>query len=407
MGAPRVLHLSYYDIHGGAARATYRLHEGLRAEGVESRMLVRRKFGADDDVQESDWSTADRVINRLTLEAGLQYVYLPASSALLRHRWLQEADVVQLGNIHGGMFAHTALPRLTRTKPVVWCLHDMWAFTGHCGFSFESERWLTGCGRCPHLDSYPAIPRDATRLNWKLKKQVYARSRFTLVTPSEWLAGLARKSPLLAGFDVHVIPYGVDTDIFTPQDKGLARRELGIPNDARVLLVIGLERRKGGDLLPEILGLAAAEHRIDLLVAGSTAPAELPANVFVHLLGELTEEQAMARAYAAADVYLLPTRGDNLPNTLIESLACGRPVVTTAVGGVPEIVADGVSGFVRTVDPRALGEALTVLLDDPGLQARLGAAGREQMLRRFTLESQARGYLEVYGHVSETFRVAA
>jgi glycosyltransferase involved in cell wall biosynthesis len=393
---PRVLHISHLDAYGGAARSAYRLHEGLRRCGANSRMLVGRKETSDPDVAEIELGRGDRLANRIGDRLGVQYLFLPSSFRLRTHPWVLQADVLQLANIHGGFFSHTSIPLLGRGKKLVWCLHDMWSFTGHCGFSLDSERWLTGCGRCPHLDTYPPVRRDATWINWRVKQAIYRLRPFTFVAPSEWLAGLARRSLLLSRFPVHVIPYGIDAEIYAPAPQAEARRSLGLAPDERVVLVVGLEPRKGSGLLPSILAHAVRGNGLTLLVAGETSPGPLPAAVTVRSLGHIVDERELAQAYSAADVFLMPTLMDNLPNTLLESLACETPAVATAVGGVAEVVEDGRTGLVRPAEPVALGAALAELLADAELRARLGAAGRATVRERFTIERQARAYLELY-----------
>ena len=396
-GKPAVVHLSHFDEYGGAARAAYRLHEGLRRLGAPSKMIVGVKTGDDPDVHHHRLTFADKVANRTGYELGIQYAYVPSTRSLGRHPWFRGADVVQLANIHGGWMSHVQLPSFTRGKRLVWCIHDMWSFTGHCGYSYGHDGWLTGCGSCPHLTAYPALRRDRTRLNWRLKQRVYRKLDLTIVAPSNWLAEQARRSPLLARFPVHVIPYGVDTDLFAPLPRAEARERLGLPQDAPLVLVTGLEPRKGSDLLGGILEAAAQRiaRPVEVVVSGGTANAEPPPGVAHHDLGVLDEE-AMRVAYSAADVYLLPTLHDNLPNTILEALACGTAVVATDVGGIPDMIVDGESGSIRPVDAAALGEAVGNVLADPERRDRFGAAGRERAVRLFGLERQAQSYLDLY-----------
>jgi glycosyltransferase involved in cell wall biosynthesis len=396
-GTPAVIHLSHFDEYGGAARSAYRLHQGLRRLGATSRMIVGHKTSADPDVTEHRTTFGDKVANRIGYELGVQYAFLPSTRSIGRHPWFREADVVQLANIHGGWFSHTQLPSLTRGKRLVWCIHDMWSFTGHCGYSYGHDGWLTGCGSCPHLDSYPAIRRDGTKLNWKVKERLYRKLELTVVAPSRWLGDLARRSPLLEHFPVHVIPYGVDTDLFAPTPRAEARAGLGLPEADPLVLVAGLEPRKGSDLLGRILTLAQArlERPVSLVVAGGTANADAPRGFAVHDLG-VVDEPTMRAAYAAADVYLLPTLYDNLPNTVLEALSCGAAVVATDVGGLPDMIEDGVNGLTRPASADALGEAVGNVLADTDLRVRLGAAGRESAVATMGLEQQARAYLELY-----------
>jgi hypothetical protein len=204
-----VLHISQFDARGGSGRSARKIHDGLSALGVRSKMLTAwndHPSGSVDLIAANRVvRLADRAAGRVLERMSLPSVATPSSFALTRHPWFREADVLQLFNLHGGWFAYTALPRLTRLKPTVWRLSDMWAMTGHCGYSYECERWLTGCGCCPHLDEYPALRRDRSAANWRIKEWVYARTGLTLVAPSAWLADVARRSPLLSRFDLRVI----------------------------------------------------------------------------------------------------------------------------------------------------------------------------------------------------------
>jgi glycosyltransferase involved in cell wall biosynthesis len=398
----KVTHISQFDRYGGAGRAAYRLHEGLRRSGHTSRMLVARKETNDADVRTIRHTRVDWTLNKAGNVVGVQHPFLPSTFRLLRDPWIRDTDVVQLANVHGGFFGHTVLPFLSRRKTVVWCLHDMWAFTGHCGYALDSSGWLTGCGSCPYLDTYPPVRRDATHANWRIKQLVYRRSDLTIVAPSRWLAGLAGQSPLLSGFRIDVIPYGVDLDIFCPGDRAGAREELGLVQDRPVVLALGLEHRKGLSLFAPILARAARELEkgFCFLAVGGEHPGPMPEPVDVVHLESVTDEERVAQLYTAADVFLLPTAMDNLPNTVLESAASGVPVVAARVGGVPEAVADGETGLLRPLDADALGEALGRMLADAELRARLGAAARLRAVEQFGLGRQAEAYLGLYGELT-------
>jgi glycosyltransferase involved in cell wall biosynthesis len=391
-----VLHLSQFDERGGAARAAYRLHDGLRRLGITSRMLVQEKTSSDPDVDVLPQSLAHRAVARAEYEIGIQYAYLPSGLAMRKHPWARDADVIHLGNVHGGLFSITSLPRLAAGRRVVWTLHDMWPFTGHCGYA-SCDRWLTGCGSCPDLPAYPPVKRDATHLNWRLKDRLYEQLDMTVVAPSRWLAGLAARSPLLGRFPVEVIPYGIDTTLFAPVPRAEARARLGLPPDEALVLVAGIEPRKGSELLGD--AIAAAESAfgstVTLLVAGVPEYAAPPAGAHVRLLGKL-DERSMRDAYAAADVYLLPTLSENLPNTVLEALACGTAVVGTPVGGIPDVVVHGDTGLIAPADGAELGRAVGALLRDRALADRLGAAARELAVTRLGSEQQAAAYRDLY-----------
>ena len=152
-------------------------------------MLVGRKLGSSPDVRSikrnAAWRVADRACAEVFDRLGLQYVLYPSSFAVAGDPWFRGADVVQLHNLHGSYFSYTALPLLSRRRPVVWLLHDQWAFTGHVAYSYDCERWRHGCGSCPYLHEYPGLPRDTTALLWRLQ----GHGLFALAVP-RWLGAV-------------------------------------------------------------------------------------------------------------------------------------------------------------------------------------------------------------------------
>ena len=405
-----VLHINYWDDYGGAGKAGYRLHLGLRQLGIESRMLVKRKVTTDPYVAEimpptTRWwqRLAEFVSDWVTERLGWQYLCYPSSFRLLRYPWVQGADVVNLHVVHTNYFSHTVLPRLSRERPVVWTLHDMWAITGHCVYSLDCTRWQTGCGKCPRLADYTALRRDTTAWLWKVKRWLYQRSRLTVVTPSRWLGDLARQSPLLAGVDVFVIPNGLDTDVFRPSDKAPVRQALGIDPESRVVMSGAAnpeDSRKGGHLLLAALNRLdpTLRRQIVLLIVGRGGDAwQAKGDFKVLLVGPIENERFMAMCYAAADVFVLPTLADNLPNSLLESLACGTPCVSFAVGGVGEVVRSDETGYLaRPGDADDLARGIALLLMDDSLRCRLSTQCREVAVREYALEVQAQRYRELY-----------
>lgn len=401
--ALRVLHINESDTAGGAARSAYRIHDSLRREGHNSRMLVGRKLSADADVRRLKrnraWRAADRVAAAVADPLSLQYVFYPSSFAVAADPWFRAADVVQLYNTHGSYFSHTALPFLSSRRPVVWRLSDMWPFTGHVAYSFDCDRWRHGCGSCPYLDEYPVLRHDTTALLWRIKRATYRRSRLTIVAPSRWIEGLVRESPLLGGFAVHRIPNGVELERFHPLDRTEARRRLGLDPERPLVLYSAIrmdDRRKGAAVLVEALR-SLEDADFDLLVMGDGAP---PLGRRAHELGLVTDDERIALAYAAADVYVLPTLAENLPNVALESLACGTPVVAFDTGGVPDVVRHLETGYLApTGDAHALAEGIRVLLDDGELRSRLGSRGRELMEQEFSAALECRRFAELYEQV--------
>lgn len=397
-----ILHISESDVSGGAGRTAYAMHCGLKSNGHVSRMLVGRKATQDEDVRRIKrnraWRALDRSTGTILDGLGFQYGFYPSSLAVARDPWFRAADVVQLHNLHGNYFAFTALPILTRRRPVVWLLHDQWAMTGHVAYSYDCERWRTGCGLCPYLGEYPRLPRDTTAMLWRLKRAVYARSRLTLVVPSRWLLELVQASPLLARFPTRHIPNGIDTTVFAPGPANAARQRLGLPLGRRIVFFAAAdleERRKGLHLL------LAALHRLDenplLLLAGR---GRASAEVETRSLGAVSDETVLADAYRAADVFAVPTLADVLARTAQESIACGTPCLSFDRGGVTEVVRHLETGYQAAFgDVEALTRGLRVLLGEPGLLARLSRNCRRVAEAEYSLDCQVRRYVELYEDV--------
>jgi len=394
-----VLHISESDAAGGAGRAAYKLHRGLNGLGHVSRMLVGRKVTPDTDIRPLKrnllWRALDRASGELFDLLSLQYVFYPSSFGVLADAWFRSASVVQLHNLHGSYFGFTALPAISRLRPVVWQLHDQWGLTGHVAYSLDCERWRHGCGMCPYLGEYPRLRHDRTALLYRLKDRVYESSRLNLVVPSRWMADIVAASPLLNRFPVHYIPTGIDIDVFKPGDQDDARRRLGLPLDRRIIFFAAAninERRKGLHLLAQAL------RRLDdpplLLVAGNGTVSR---GIETRYLGAVLDEEILADAYRAADVFAVPTLADVLTQTAPESIACGTPCVSFDRGGVIDVVRHLETGYQANFgDVDDLARGLTTLLGDSELLARLSHRCREVAETEFAVQQQVERYASLY-----------
>jgi len=405
-----VLHINTADQLGGAARSAWKIHGGLQALGVTSRMLVRICDSGSPDVQTISHGSllfADRVAHKLTSMVGLQYCFIPSTTQLHRHPWFRNSDVVQLYNLHGGYFSFRALPRLSQLKPIIWRLSDMWPMTGHCCYPGTCARWLTGCDQCPDLAQYPGLPLDTTAFLYRQKQRAYQRSRLHIVAPSRWIADQTRRSPLLSPFPLHVIPNGIDTEIFHPRDRTTARQELGIPVDRFMVLVLAhdfrRDTRKGlGYALDQVWQSRELQRRnAGLMLVGqgaATAEPSLPGTVWRHDL--VTDDRYLATIYAAADLYLHPAVFENLPNTIIEAMACGTPTVAFDTGGVKDVVHHRRTGYLaRYRDSEDLLAGVLTALDDRPTLACWGDACLSLIAERFTAQTQANAYYALYNEL--------
>jgi glycosyltransferase involved in cell wall biosynthesis len=336
-------------------------------------------------------------------------------------------DLVQLHNLHGffGYFDLREIQPLSRAVPTVVTLHDAWMFTGHCAYSLDCNKWETGCGSCPYLDTDPSVRRDSTDLNWLRKKQIYENSSLFIAAPSQWLLKRAKVSILSEGMvGTRLIPNGVDLSIFRPAEKASARERIGLPQDERILLFSGSSPATSPykDLptlraAAEILGRASSD--ITLVVLGGTGETQRLGQATIRFAGYEMDEAKVATFHQAADVYVhaAPVGAENHSLTVLEALACGTPVVATEVGGIPEQVKslrpassggahgsdpDGATGILTPPgDAKALADAITVLIEDSALLRAMSSNAAKDARRRFDLQTQVDAYLDWFGEIME------
>jgi glycosyltransferase involved in cell wall biosynthesis len=402
--------------------SAYRLHRGLIQLGEDSRMIVRHKLSAEDsvlavvpanmegafgeelflgNVVQGHYINSHRTKVSNTLFS-LPYPGYDLSSSPL----VQAADVL---NLHWVAYYQStvSLRKLVDLgKPIVWTLHDQWAFTGGCHVALGCDKYREDCHACPQLaDDLFGLPEAVLADKLELLRQ----ADFTVVTPSQWMATCASESRLFKDATVLAIPNSVEPEVFAPLPKARARQALALPLESVVLLFgatnVG-EKLKGFRELEDALEHCLADPRfqdlvdncrITLLCFGHGSEEVRPRRIPVTPLGYVTCTETMRSAYAAADVFVLPSLVDNLPNTMLEAMSCGLPVVAFGAGGIPESVVDGVSGRLAAVgDVRALAEAILSVVFDVDRRKAMGEEARRAVLAKHTPEQQALRYRELY-----------
>jgi glycosyltransferase involved in cell wall biosynthesis len=288
--------------------------------------------------------------------------------------------------------------------PLVWRLPDMNPFTGGCHYDGGCGRFASGCGRCPVLDSN--CPVDLSRSVYRRKKRIFSGLRpkdLHLVALSRWMRDQIRRSPLFNRFPVSVIPNGLDTKVFSPRGADLARRALGLPEDAMVLFFAAnniADQRKGFRYVRDVVDKLADIKELFLLSAG-TGNGRIKGFGRARHLGLVEDERLLSLAYSASNVFLIPSLQDNLPNTVIESLSCGTPVVGFEVGGIPDMVDDGRTGFlVPRGDSAGLTARVKRLLTDRALRQRMSEQCRRIAVQKYSLQRQTEQYLDLYSQLT-------
>ncbi len=409
----RILHVLNSEL-GGANRAALRLHDGLKLEGCDSVVLVRKKSSDNPDVfaMENAWqqfhaNLAARAASIARKRVSPNHMWnidvLPSPTAR-RINQLQP-DLVNLHWLGSGFLPVTDLSKIN--APFVWTFHDMGVFTGGCFYDENCGRYVDSCGNCPQLAK--SGPRDLSHRTWKVKQKAFAAGKTQIVCPSNWLAGCVRRSSGLKNHDVKVIPYGLDLNEFRPVNVNEARKRLKLPLDKKIVLFGAVsstrDLRKGFDLLVAAERELAELNEPDIFLAvfGSPQPyEEMGMKTQGRSLGVVRDNETLANIYSAADVFVAPSRQDNLPNTVLESLACGTPVVAFQIGGMPDMVDHKKSGFLAPAfDCKQLAAGIQFCFNDEN-NSNLRLQSRRIAETEFALQMQAKQYLDLYRSILQT-----
>jgi len=415
----KVVIVNKSDIQGGAARAAHRLHTGLRRIDVDSKMFVDKKISDDLNVYGPKkkigklWGEVSPFVDRISLkfydwQKTPFYPFYPARIGrnIIENELVKQSDIINLHWIVGGFLSIKGISRLAKLgKPIVWTLHDMWAFTGGCHYSGECEKYINSCGACPQLNC--GRDNDITRKIWKRKKTGYRNLDLTIVTPSRWLAECAKRSSLLSHLKIEVIPNGLDTDIFKPINKLTARNILNLSKNKKIILIGAMspttDRRKGFKYFKEAISKlekmqAFNKDDICLAIFGASHSRDIEKVSFeVRFFGRLYDDFSLALSYTAADVFVISSLQDNLPNTVMESLSCGTPVVAFNIGGVPDMIEHQMNGYLSEYkNSNSLAEGIKWILEDEDRALKLRKAARKKAVEKYSLGIQAKRYASLY-----------
>ncbi len=413
-----VLHLNVADTRGGAARAAYHLHQGLLTLGLRSSLLVDIRASQDPTVIRRNYALFGRrgaqlyaYLDKLPIfllygKRGMPWSinWMPRTTAAAVNRL--EPDIVNLHWIGDGFVSLSELPRIR--APLVWTLHDMWAFTGGCHIDKGCGRYRQSCGNCPQLGS--GRERDLSRWVWNRKAQNWRDTDITVAAPSRWMAEAARRSSLFRERRIEVIHNALDETVFKPAPKAQARQTLNLPPDSCIIAYGAVnalaDPNKGFAYLQQALqrlasaGLASNVHVVIFGAAQPSVPPDLgfPATY----LGVLHDDPALVLAYSAADVMVTPSMQEAFGKTALEALACGTPVVCFDTSGLKDVVEHRQCGYrARCFDVDDLAEGIAWVCRDADRRRQLAANARRRVEQHFTLVLQAQRYRALYEELLE------
>lgn len=404
----KVSHVNYSDINGGAARAAYRIHRALLQYGIDSRMQVIRALAGDSTVQPAPpaWMGkkdglrtrfGESVVKLLHTENRILHSAEVLPSAWPRRLNGSDADVIHLHWLGYELMSIADIARLR--KPVLWTLHDMWAFCGAEHFT-KDFRWRDGYlpgNRPPYESGF-----DLNRWTWQ-RKLKHWKKPIHIVAPSRWLAECAAQSVVMRDWPITQIPLALDTNVWQPVDKAAARKILGLPAGCPLLIfgAIGGTRdpRKGFDLLKSALDHLRNEiPDLELIVLGQAQPTKSVDLGFpIHYAGHLHDDITMSLYYSAADAAVVPSRQESFSNVCAEAQACGTPVVVFDATALSNIVQHEETGYLaRAFDTQDLAEGIRWVVSDSSRREKLSRQARDTAVAKFSYPVVAEQYTKLY-----------
>lgn len=419
-----ILHISDRDIQGGAARAAFKLHLGLREKGTVSRIWTLQKFSDNKEVipfhySKNNFVRLRRRLRQNTLRKQLSKYQSTRPKGFERFSddrsiyhleipdWIKKFDLINLHQVSQILDYKTFFDFTTKNNiPVVWRLADMEPLTGGCHYDWDCNKFTKSCGKCPQLGSDDK--NDLSFQVWNRKNNTFREVRGDLlhiVALSSWMAKKIAVSPLLGRFSTSVIPNGVDLGTFKPVCKEAAREQLSLPKNRFILLVLAdnlANERKGFDYVVKVLEQCSGSDELFLLLVGNLKDKPNIAVPYMHFEKSL-DNRFLAKVYNASDVFLFTSIYDNFPNTVVEAMACGTPSICFDTGGISDIVDNLVNGFkVAPGRTELLVDRISCVIKEPELLKNFSRNCIAKARNSYDLLSQAEKYIELYQKVIES-----
>lgn len=406
-------------LHGGAGIACERLMLALNSIGVDAKLLTSSPNDKGNIQSLGSWKTALSkaafYAERLSFlpyekSKAVRFSYSLANFGvdIRQHPIIQDADVINIHWVNQGFLSLKSLEQLGRLgKPIIWTMHDMWPFSGGCHYAGNCLNYKKACGNCQFFLKNPKN-NDLSNKIWKQKQTIYPKLRLAGATPSAWLRDCAKESSLFKKIEVRAIPNPIDINQYKPIDKIAARTHYKLPLDKKLALFMAMkvsDERKGFKYFEESLQYLHQQHQaeksLELVVAGKANAedfAHLPYKV--HYIGQLSGADAIMQAYNASDMFVIPSLEDNLPNTIMESLACGTPVVAFQTGGIPEMVKHQKTGYIASYkNAQELADGIHWLTQH---HEPLQVTCRQKVLNDYTFEIVAKKYQDLFQKMLNT-----
>ena len=399
----KILMINKSDHGGGAAIAATGIAQALRKYCGCEVLFASAKALDTGTVRlrnRAGW-LIEEFLDRITRKAGLEYTCLPFSKqGILKAVNKFKPDIIHLHNIHSGYFETELIYELAKKASLIWSIHDMWGLTGHCTVTKGCTKWETGCGKCPHLDIYPALGIDSTARLFKRKLEIIQRIDIVATSPSEWISGSLKKSPVWKGKRIEKVSYGIDEELFRPLDRADCRKRFEISGDAFTVLLTA-EKLTGGTKGEGVIGkimdsVAEKTKKECVLLTGGKTDLRFSSNKFRHIHAGYLRREDMPLLYNASDVNASPTAGEAFGLTIVEAGLCDVPSVVFDAGGTVSAMGEiQKHNLVKTGDIADFAARLA------GLSEKEKPALRQYYSDNFSLKKCAGDFYSIYKEILE------
>ena len=415
MKKKKILTIGSTERTGGAAGVSWDIAEKLRSEDYWVRHMVGYKTSNNKYVyqfkQPKILQTLDKItkINVVSFFRELRsYIFandidFGVTNELLQHPWYKEADVIHLHNLHGDFLNLKTLIEVSKNKSVIWTLHDMWPFTGHCTHSFSCNRWQKGCGSCPNLKTYRPQAWDNTANIFNKKKIIYQKSKLNIVAPSQWLYKKLNKS-IFKNQSKHLIYNGIDTHIFKIVSAKKAKQKLKLPINKKTILFVAHGGKsnvfKGGEYLDFLVKMYKSNPDILFVCIGEERK-NLPQETNIIYLPHIKDQKKLSLYFSAADIFLFTSQAENCPLVVLEALSAGVPILSFPIGGIPEIIEHKKNGYLSKINDKTdLQKGVNYLLNMKDEEVDLMKKNnRKKALKYFSTEKMVDSYKKIYEQI--------
>jgi len=401
-----------------------RLHTALVKKGHQSQFLVGRSKYREEPLVHLIWdeiagyrslgsSIISRIGNQIEKYQGIHPWSNRTNLRIVDTPLYEWADIIDLRNLFGSFFNLWGLPALSAEKQVVWRMPDLWAVTGHCAYPYACQRWISGCFDCPlfspegrNIVEPKATIKDGTRRVWQAKKDIYQRSKLHIIITTNWMKEQVDQSILRNALSINIISNGVDLDIYKPYPRSKARKELGLPETETILLWGAGSKgnyRKGYHLVVEALSKLQQQGKptpMLLTMGGSKGWDQVESLEKIKDLGYVRDPEQQALVYASADAFLCTTLADAQPQTALESLACGIPIIAFDVGPMRDLAIEGKTGYIaQDTTADSLLDAIDVFLGSGIADMGYRENCRKEAIQKYDLVKQTEKYIDLYERI--------